>query len=173
MKRWLWLVMFALLPWVSPPASAQDPYTHFFNETFGNFAEELQMAREQGKKGIVLFFEMDDCPFCHYMKQQVLNQPEVQAYFREHFLSFPVDVEGDIEISDFHGAATTQKALASASRVRATPVIAFYDLEGNEIFRHTGRTSGMAEFMLMGKYVVEGVYHTMRFTKYKREQFPQ
>lgn len=149
-------------------AAGRDPYSHFFNETFGNFTEELQLAREQGKQGVLIFFEMDECPFCHFMKQNVLNQPVVQDYFRTHFLSFAVDIEGDVEITDFAGVHTTQKAFAKEARVRATPVIAFYDLEGKEIFRHTGRTSGVDEFLLMGRFIAEGAYKYERFVKYKR-----
>jgi len=164
------LAMLALLAAdVTLAAAGRDPYSHFFNETFGNYTEELQAAREQGKKGILVFFEMDECPFCHFMKLNVLNQPAVQEYYREHFLNFALDIEGDVEITDFAGGATTQKAFAKEARVRATPVIAFYDLEGKEVFRHTGRTSGVDEFLLMGRFVAEGTYKTERFVKYKRD----
>lgn len=159
-------------------AAGRDPYQHFFNQTLGDFSEELQIAREEGKKGILLFFEMDECPFCHRMKETVLNQPEVQAYFREHFLSFPVDVEGDVEIVDFAGNTTTQKDYAfEVHRVRATPVFAFFDLEGERIVRYIGATSGPEEFLWLGEYVVEEVYKQadergkpMSFTKYKRQK---
>lgn len=164
------LVMFSLLPVAAARAAAgTDPYSHFFNETFGNFAEELEQAREQGKKGVLVFFEMDECPFCHFMKQNVLNQSQVQDYYREHFLNFVLDIEGDVEVTDFSGKPTTQKEMAKTSRVRATPVIAFYDLDGKEVFRHTGRTSGIDEFLLMGRFVADGLYNEMRFTKYKRD----
>jgi len=148
----------------------RDPYTYFFNETFGDFSEELANAKEQGKQGVMIFFEMDECPFCHWMKMNVLNQPEVQKYYREHFLMFPVDIEGDVEITDFAGKTMTQKDFAyKENRVRATPVIAFFDLNGKLVQRHTGRTADAQEFMLMGRYVAEGHYKQLRFTKFKRE----
>jgi len=147
----------------------RDPYQYFFNETWGNFDEELQNARESNKKAILLFFEMDECPFCQYMKENILSQPEVQAYFREHFLNFPVDIEGDVEITDFQGTVMTQKHFATKiNRVRATPVFAIFDLEGKRITRFTGRTSGTEEFMLLGQYVVEKKFEKMSFLKYKR-----
>lgn len=150
-------------------AEARDPGNYFFNQTFGDFKEELQVARDEGKTGILLMFEMDECPFCHRMKTQVLNQPEVQDYFREHFLIFPVDVEGDIEIVDFAGNPDTQKDFALKQfRVRATPVFAFFDLDGNMVARYTGATRDTEEFMLLGQYVVEGAYKDTTFTKYKR-----
>lgn len=146
-----------------------DPYTHFFNETFGNLSEELDTARDDGKEAILLFFEMDECPFCHFMKQNVLNQPEVQAYYREHFLSFPIDIEGDVELTDFSGQTMPQKDFAfKINRVRATPVIAFYDLDGKQILRYTGRTANAEEFMWMGEYIVDGHYKTVKFSKFKR-----
>jgi thioredoxin-related protein len=55
-------------------------------------------------------------------------------------------------------------------RVRATPVIAFFDLDGKRVHRHTGKTSGVEEFMLMGRYVAEGHYKELSFTRFKRSQ---
>ncbi|MGM0594786.1 MAG: thioredoxin family protein [Pseudomonadota bacterium] len=147
----------------------RDPYSHFFNDTFGDFSEELQLARDEGKKGVMLFFEMDECPFCHWMKQNVLNQPRVQEYYRENFLLFPVDIEGDVEIVNFEGEAMSQKDFSfKEHRVRATPVIGFFDLDGKMVHRHTGKTSTVDEFMLMGRFVSEGHYKETRFTRFKR-----
>lgn len=165
------IVILSLLLVLSAQAATapRDPYTYFFNETFGNFQEELERARQENKQAIMIFFEMDECPFCHYMKQNVLNRPEVQEYYRKHFLNFAVDIEGDIEITDFKGRVMKQKDFAfRENRVRATPVIAFFDLEGNRIFRHTGKTAGVEEFLWMGQYVAEGHYKQMSFTRYKR-----
>lgn len=167
-KYLLFFVLFLFLPnaFADTP---RDPYQYFFNETWGEFNEELQNARESKKKAILIFFEMDECPFCQYMKEYVLNQPKVQAYFREHFLNFPVDIEGDVEITDFQGKTMTQKHFATkVNRVRATPVFAIFDLEGKRITRFTGRTSGIEEFMLLGQYVVEKEFEKMSFLKYKR-----
>ena len=122
-------------------APERDPYKYFFDQSLGDFTEELARAKAEGKQGVMLFFEMDDCPFCHRMKTTVLNQPEVQAYYRKHFLSFPVDVEGDVEITDFQGRTYTEKTFAEkVNRVRATPVFAFYDLNGRQVARYTGAT---------------------------------
>ncbi len=149
----------------------KDPYAYFFNETWGNFSEELKTARAQGKKGILLFFEMDECPFCHRMKKTVLNQPTVQAYFRQHFLNFSVDIEGDVEMTDFQGKVMPQKDFSiKINRVRVTPVFAFYDLDGKQIMRYTGATSSVEEFMWLGEFVEKGLYKEMRFTKYKRQK---
>lgn len=166
-------LVFTVLSVVSFTAYAagetHDPYSHFFNETFGDFSEELQNARDEGKKGIVLFFEMDECPFCHWMKQNVLNRADVQQYYRDNFMMFPVDIEGDVEITNFKGETKAQKDFAFKEfRVRATPVIAFFDLDGKLVHRHTGRTATADEFLLMGRFVAEGHYKDTRFSRFKR-----
>lgn len=148
-----------------------DPYTHFFEENFGDFQEELETAKNEGKKGVLLFFEMDECPFCHRMKKTVLNRSDVQTYFRKNFKLFNVDVEGDIEVTDFKGNATTQKEMSAKQfRVRATPVFAFFDLEGNMVQRFTGATNTPEEFLWLGEFVADGHYKSGRFSRYKREK---
>lgn len=168
LKKMLLLATMLLTTQVN--AVPQDPYKFFFNETWGDFKEELANAKAQGKKGILIFFEMDECPFCHYMKKNVLNQSEVQAYYRNHFLNFVVDIEGDVDMVNLKGQSTRQKDFAFKEfRVRATPVIMFIGLDGKPIHRHTGKTSGVEEFMLMGEYIVDGHYKTTSFTSYKRQ----
>jgi thioredoxin-related protein len=152
-------------------AETRDPGTYFFNDTFGNFQEELQTARDEGKKGIMIMFMMDDCPYCHRMLTTVLNQKNVQQYYRDNFLIFQVDIEGDIEMTDFKGKTVTQKDFSELdNRVRATPVFAFFDLEGNRVARYIGATPNVDEFMLLGHYVADGKYKGMSFTRYKRKQ---
>ena len=152
-------------------AEVRDPEEYFFDRTFGDFSEELTHAREQGKTGILLMFEMDECPFCHRMKTTVLNQSEIQDYFKEHFLIFPVDIEGDVEITDFSGNSVSQKDFALKQfRVRATPVFAFFNLDGMLVARYTGATRNADEFRWLGEYVVEAAYTKTSFTRYKRER---
>ncbi|NEV62139.1 thioredoxin family protein [Thiorhodococcus minor] len=167
-----WILLWLALVWAGTAlADIRDPADHFFGATFGDFSEELETARGEGKQGILLMFEMDECPFCHRMKTTVLNRSEVQDYFRDHFLIFPVDIEGDIEITDFSGQVMAQKDFALKShRVRATPVFAFFDLDGSLVARYTGATRDADEFMLLGTYVVEGRYKDMSFSQYKRER---
>jgi thioredoxin-related protein len=171
----IWPILLCLAPGLLQASTARDPYQYFFESSLGDLTEELEIARENGKQGIFVFFEMDECPFCHRMKQTVLNQPDVQEYFKKRFHSLSIDIEGDIEIVDFKGNDTTQKEFARSNRVRATPLLAFYDLQGNLLFKYVGATSGKEEFIWMGEYIADQVYlqkddsgRDMRFTRYKR-----
>ena len=173
------LTTFTVLLWLLPAllqaAVTRDPYQYFFQQSLGDLTEELEIAREEGKQGIFIFFEMDECPFCHRMKETVLNQPDVQAYFAERFHSLSMDIEGDIEIVDFAGIDMTQKEFARQNRVRATPLLIFFDLEGQPLLKYVGAPSGKQEFIWMGEFVAEKVYQqkddtgrNIRFARYKR-----
>jgi len=165
MKRLLWLLLLLpVLAWGETRSTDQ-----FFDQKMGDFKAELATAKQEGKKGILLMYELDDCPFCHRMKQTVLNQAEVQDFYHKHFLVFTIDTKGDTAMVDFKGKNTTEKAFSFDNRVRATPVFAFYDLQGNQMARYTGATKDAKEFLLLGQYVVEDAYKAMPFAKYKQQ----
>ena len=105
------------------------------------------------------------------MKMTIMNQPAVQSYFRDRFLMFAHDIEGDLDLVDFEGKETTQKDYAvKVQRVRATPVIAFFDLQGKRIARYIGATPSAEEFMWLADFVADGHYKKTSFTRYKREK---
>jgi thioredoxin-related protein len=167
MTKFLVVALLTLSSWVH--AGTRDIHQYFFDQKLGDFKAELATAKQEGKKGILLMFELDDCPFCHRMKTTILNQSEVQDYYRQHFLIFSVDAKGDTALVDFKGRDTTEKRFAVENRVRATPVFAFFDLEGNQATRFTGAAKDVAEFMQLGRYVAEGAYKNMPFAKYKQQ----
>ena len=177
MSRRLFLITLLLsaMPFLTAASVPRDPYQYFFEQSLGDLTEELEIAREEGKQGVFVFFEQDECPFCHRMKQTVLNQPEVQDYFKHRFHSLAVDIEGDVEIVDFDGKVTTQKDFARANRVRATPLLVFFGLDGKPVFKYVGAPTSAEEFLWMGEYVSEGVYlqtddrgMNIRFTRFKQ-----
>ncbi|MES9832454.1 MAG: thioredoxin family protein [Candidatus Thiodiazotropha sp. L084R] len=169
MTRSIFLLILTSLFFGDAIAATRDPVNYFFDQSLGDFSEELDVAREEGKKGILIMFEMDECPFCHRMKSRVLNQVEVQDYFKSHFQVYTVDIEGDVEIADFKGQPMKEKDFAFKQfKVRATPVFGFFDLEGNLITRFTGATNTAEEFLWLGEFVVEEHYKSTNFTRYKR-----
>lgn len=152
--------------------SAEDTPVSFFDESFNDLQEEIASAKEDNKKALLIMFEMDECPFCHRMKTTILNQPAVLDFYRKNFRIININIEGDLELTDFAGEETTQKAFSlQQHRVRATPVFIFFDLDGKPMKngRFTGATKDVKEFLLLGHYIAENKNETMPFIKYKRE----
>jgi thioredoxin-related protein len=145
----------------------------FFDVSFGDLTEELNLVREEDKTGVLIMFESKDCPWCHRMKLNVLNRVAVQDYFHKNFRILSLDAEGDVLITDFDGKEVTSKEFAlKAMRVRATPVFAFYDKEGELVTRYTGALKNAHDFLLLGQFVVDGHYKSSRFSKFRRENQP-
>lgn len=157
-------VFFATPSW----AEIRSVETHFFQSKLGDFQAELENVKKENKKGIFLFFEMDDCPWCARMKANILNQSVVQDFYRSNFLVYSLDVKGDVPMIDFNGKPTTEKAFALENRVRATPTLLFVDSTGKILTRFTGPTRNVDEMLLLGRYVIDDSYKQMPFTKYKQ-----
>jgi thioredoxin-related protein len=152
-------------------AETRDPAQHFFHQSFGDLREELATAKKEGKTGVFMMFMNHECPWCNKMKASILNQVEVQDYYRKHFVVLEIDTEGSEQITDFAGKEMQHKDFAlKHNRVRATPVFLFFDTNGNELTKYTGATRDLDEFMWLGEYVVDGHYKTTRFPVYKRER---
>ena len=139
-------------------ADKRDPREYFFTQTFGDLPEEMQLAREDGKLGMLLFFESENCSYCRAMLDKVLSDSQVQDWYRERFVNIAVDIHGDIELKDFDGITLPSKVFADHRRIYLTPVVSFLDLDGLEIYRHLGMVKTPEEFMILGQYI-EGKHY--------------
>ncbi len=145
----------------------------FFDQSFGDLQEELEIVRDEGKSALLVMFETDDCPWCLRMKQTVLNRQAVQDYFHENFRILAMDAEGDVLVTGFDGNEISMRDFSlQAMRVRATPVFAFFDTGGELVTRYTGALKNAHDFMLLGRFVVDGHYRDTRFSQFRRENQP-
>jgi thioredoxin-related protein len=143
------------------------PGDAFFDSTLGDYAVELKTAQQQGKQGILLVLEAEGCPFCKRMREQVLNRPEVQQYFRRHFAIFSVDINGSVPVTGHDGTEQTEKVYARTLKFKGTPSFHFIAIDGKEMARHTGATRDAETFMALGRFVVEGHWRTGSFEAFK------
>lgn len=149
---------------------SRDPGEFFFTQTFGDLPEEMQVARDEGKLGMLLFFESAACPYCRHMLEHVFNQRSVQDWYSERFVNIAVDIHGDVELKDFDGMTLPSKIFSDQRRIFMTPVVAFIDLNGNEIYRHLGMIKTPQEFLLLGKYIEDEHYFDTEYEVYLESQ---
>ncbi|HER34885.1 MAG: thioredoxin family protein [Halothiobacillaceae bacterium] len=171
--RFVWLAGLLVLAIAATAPGMAKELDGFWDDPFKDLPADIDAARESGKAGVFAFFEMDDCPFCHRMKTQVFTDPEVQAYIKEHFVTVSIDIEGDTLMTAPDGEQIKEKDFAFGQyRVRATPVMIFFDTEGEPALRYTGPTQSAEEFLLLMKFVASGAYREpgMNFFKFKKQQ---
>jgi thioredoxin-related protein len=159
------------LPIFSAAAEAEmrDARAYFFTQTFGDLREELQVARETGKIGMLLFFEAESCPYCQHMIRRVLARKDVQDWYGERFISIAVDIHGDVELTDFDGITLPSKVFSDHRQVFYTPVVAFIDLQGNEIYRYPGMIKTPEEFLQLGEYIEGKHYELMEYRRFAEQ----
>lgn len=118
----------ALLP--VPPAGAAsigDDGLHkqdWFALTFRDVADDIQSAREEGKR-LVLVFEQRGCIYCRKMHEVLLADPEVVAFIKPRFKIVQYNMFGDEGVTDLDGEALTEKTAARKWGYVFTPTLVF------------------------------------------------
>lgn len=149
-------------------AETRDPDSHFFHPFLGDLRDELAQARASGRKGLLVMYHFEECPSCRRMRQQVLNQPAVQDWFRREFIVVPIDVRGAQPITDLNGRTLAESEYGRAMRIRGTPTFDFHALDGAQIYRHVGGLFEPADFLLLGQFIVSGAYQGRTFKEYRQ-----
>jgi thioredoxin-related protein len=160
------LLLLILVAWLAAAEAFAASADAFFDQSLGDFPAELKIAEKAGKQGVLLMFETEECPYCRKMRQQVLSREDVQSYFHRHFGIFSVDVVGSVQITDFSGHETTEKAYARTLKIRGTPTFVIVGVDGRELARLSGATKDAEEFLRFGRYVAEGHYKTESIEQY-------
>lgn len=149
------------------PARAADGWEKFFELSLGDLRAEAAEAKKEGKKGLLVMYHFEECPYCARMKREVLQRPEVQAHYRKSFRAIAIDTRGSQEITGFSGKALPENEFARAAGVRGTPTFQFYAPDGTLLYSQGGAVYDPADFMLLGDYVASGAQRGASFTVYK------
>jgi thioredoxin-related protein len=158
------------LPANASAAGSADPEAFYQIPAFGDFQANLQSALDAGKKGILIYFYQDQCPFCTKMQNEVFTQPIVHDFFHKYFDVYKVNIKGNKQFTDVDGDSMSQMKFAVQNRARATPTLIVFGEGGEELVRFISNPS-VAEFLAMGKFVVDGSYRDGGdFFNYKSEE---
>ncbi len=152
------------------PAAADDGWEKFFVPSLGDLRAEAADAKAAGRKGLMLMFHFDACPFCKRMKDEVLHRRDVQRHFQKHFAAVAIDTRGDLPITGFDGRTLPEKEFARALGIRATPSFLFLAPDGTRLVLHAGGIFDPAEFMLLADYVAGGAYRSESFAVFKQNK---
>ena len=99
--------------------------------TFKDMAEDLEAAREEGKR-LVVIFEQRGCIYCKKLHEEVLSDPEVRAYIEANYFFVQMNMFGDEEVTDFDGEALPEKDMARRWGLLFTPTLMFMPEEAPE-----------------------------------------
>ncbi len=109
----------------------------WFKESFLEIQDDVDEATSEGRH-VMLFFQLNDCPYCTRMLSESFETDPTQAYIQQHFDVIAVNVRGDREIVFNESLTLAEKTLAEHLKVRATPAIIFLDAENKAVVRVDG-----------------------------------
>jgi thioredoxin-related protein len=161
-------LVLSLLMALALPALAAD-WESFFDPFLGDLRAELDEAKRSGRKGAMVMYHFDACPYCARVKAEVLSRPEVRQRVGKDFLLLAIDTRGAQPITGLDGKVLPENEHARQARVRATPTFDFYAPDGERLYRHVGGIFDPAEFVLLGRFVASGAHRSSTFTEYKQK----
>jgi thioredoxin-related protein len=162
------LLSFLLL--IALPAWGAEAWEAFFDPFLGDLRAELDEAKRAGRKGAVIMYHFEECPYCQRMKREVLSRPEVQEGYRSDFVRLAIDTRGAQPITGLDSRVFPENVFSKEQKVRATPTFDFYGIDGERLYRHVGGVFDSTEFLLLGRYVASGAYRSLTFLEYRQKQ---
>ncbi len=136
----------------------------WFKESFLEIADDVEEAADAGKH-VLLFLEMNGCPYCHKMLEENFDGAEYSDWLRERFDVIALNVRGDREVALDAETSLGEKALAEKLGVSYTPTVIFLSPDNRIVARVSGYRNP-AEFKQVLEYVDAKAYASQSLTDY-------
>lgn len=181
-QSWFWLAVLFILFSFSPlyaetttegkvVGGVEHEMPDWFKESFLEIQEDTQEAAAANKQ-VMLFFHLNNCPYCAKMLDDNFLQPPLKTYIQEHFDVIAINVKGDRQVQYSKEASFSEKELADDLGVTLTPTIIFINAENKTVARLNGYRSP-AQFKPVLEYVATQAYKTEALSDYLAKQTPQ
>ena len=112
------------------PTMGDDGLYHYdwYHQSFLDLRDDLADAADADK---LLLVKMDQkgCIYCERLALEILTDPVINAYVREHFLVVQLDIFGGREVTDLDGAEFLENDITRHWGTVFTPTLYFLDPE--------------------------------------------
>lgn len=140
----------------------------WFKQSFLELGEDAAEADDEGKQ-LLLFFHLDNCPYCARMLKENFNAEPNQSFIQEHFDCIDINIKGDREVVFNENITLSEKALAEHLKVLHTPTILFADKNNQSVLRIDGYRN-TRRFRVALEYVQRQAYKNSTFPEFSSAQ---
>ena len=137
----------------------------WFKLSFLEIAADIEEAKEQNKKGLIIYFGQKFCPYCKAHLENNWGQKDIIQYTQKHFDVIAINVKGQRPVVDIDGKTYTEKSFSALKKTNFTPSVLFYNAKGQEILRLRGYRPPY-QFRAALEYVADKHYAKEAFRKY-------
>jgi thioredoxin-related protein len=141
-----------LLALLSLPVSADPP----FGYPFVSYDEGLAQAKQNGRP-VFLYFGRYGCGWCDKTNREAFSDKQLHRLYSDRYVLVYVDAESGKRLTLPSGERITERELGARMKVLATPMFAWLERDGREIFHVPGIQSAR-DFLLYDRFVSEGHY---------------
>lgn len=136
----------------------------WFKDSFLDIQADIEEA-EKANKHVMLFFHLNNCPYCEKMLHDNFTSGETKDYIQQHFDVIAINVKGDREIQFSKDKSYSEKEFSKQLNIQYTPTVLFLDAKNNAVVRLNGyRSSG--QFGNILHYVNDKAYKDMNLADY-------
>ena len=139
----------------------------WFKDSFLEIAEDVEEATESGKH-VLLFFHLNECPYCSITVNDQFQQEPLKSFMQEHFDSIEINIKGDREIALSEDVSLTERELAKHLKIRGTPTILLFNSDNKVVLRLSGYRS-IPALQQAFNYVQQKAYLETSFAEFKRQ----
>ncbi|MGV6859180.1 MAG: thioredoxin family protein [bacterium] len=168
----------ATLAWGDDFESFDDEPRHrdivhpgWFKNSFLDLRDDLQDARDAGKKFLAVYYGQAHCAYCEAMMRNDFGNARIERFFRENFDIVAIDIWGDRQVTLLDGRTVSEKDWALVQETNFTPSLVFYDLEGTQVLKLRGYYPPY-KFMAALEYLVDGFYRREPLVHYMERADP-
>ena len=136
----------------------------WFKESFLAIGEDVSEAAEDDKH-VILFLEMNGCPYCYKMIEENFKGSDYSDFIQERFDVIALNVRGDREVALDDETSLTEKALAEQLGVSYTPTVLFLNQANEPVARVNGYRN-VADFKQVLDYVDAKAYENQTLADY-------
>lgn len=137
----------------------------WFKLSFLELKTDIQEAKEQNKKGIIIYFGQKYCAYCKAHLERNWGQEDIVHYTQKNFDVIAINIKGQRPVVDIDGKTYTEKSFAVHKKTNFTPSIVFYNTKGKEVLRLRGYRPPY-QFRAALEYIADGHYKRETFANY-------
>lgn len=139
-------------------------HPEWFKESFLDIAADVEEAGAGGKH-VILFMEMNGCPYCYKMNEENFKHAPYRDFIQENFDVIALNIRGDREVALNADTSLPEKQLAGQLGVRYTPTVVFLNLEGERVAQVNGYRN-VEDFKQVLDFVQQKAYENSTLSEY-------
>lgn len=137
----------------------------WFKLSFLEISADIKEAKEQNKKGLIIYFGQKYCPYCKAHIKNNWEQDDIVKYTHKNFDVIAINVKGQRPVVNVDGKTYTEKTFSALKKTNFTPSILFYNTKGQEVLRLRGYRPPY-QFRAALEYVADRHYAKETFRNY-------